>query len=82
MTMTSVPTFKTPLELFRFASERAEWLTVNAAWTRKDFDELVQSILAVGDSDDLEPIFLIAPSEYVQEWFKGKMKPSQRIITA
>jgi hypothetical protein len=79
--MINTQTFKTPLEQFRFASERAEWLTVNSAWTRPEFDNLVQLILEIGDSDDLEPIFLIAPSEYVQDWFKGKIRYSKRIIT-
>jgi hypothetical protein len=63
----------TPLECFRAVSARAEWLSLNNAWTKTEFSNLVAQVLEVGDSDDLEPLLMAAPAEYAQQWFAGKI---------
>ena len=52
---------------------RARVLRETSAWTKEKFDSMVQEILELGDSDSLEPLFMLAPPDFGREWVEARI---------
>ncbi len=65
----------------RSICERAEGFKEAGAWTKEKFDSMVEEILKLGDSDNLEPLFMLAPPDYGRAWVEARIVKRGKPVT-